>query len=145
MHTAAATPSWPTLRWIRPCTSSPRLSCPTRSSNRRMRHIVLRRPSASSQSRGATGLGGNRLELRGGRRVRAPVHLIERQRAQVLREHLDTPGLGVAHVAADLDVAADVELALAGQLAAVDHLVERVLHVLVLAVRELDPAEPVER
>src|SRR3954466_14272158 len=132
----AATPSWPTLRWISPKTSSARLSWPTRSSNSRILHIAWRRARAS---------GCDGLDLRRGTLVGPSVHLVEWQGAQVLGQHLDTPGLGVAHVQRDLHVAADVELALTGQLAPVDDLVELVVHVLVLAVPQLDPAEALER
>ena len=55
---------------------------------------------------------------------------LDRQRAELLREHLDAPRLGIAGVADGGDVLADRELALAGELAVVDRLVDGVGHVL---------------
>src|SRR5690242_2262016 len=66
-HTLAATPSCPTLRWIRPCTWSARLSTPTRSSKWRMRHIERRTPAAPSGVRATGSAGGTVLFLRGDR------------------------------------------------------------------------------
>ena len=48
-------------------------------------------------------------------------------------------------ILADLDVAPHVELALTGELAVVDDLVDRVVHVGELSVAQLDPAHVLER
>src|SRR5690242_3950007 len=60
VHTDAATPSCPTLRWISPCTWSARLSTPTRSSKWRIRHMTRRSASAPSASSDPAALRGDR-------------------------------------------------------------------------------------
>src|SRR6187401_485362 len=67
--------------------------------------------------------------------------LVDRQIAELLGEDLDAPRPVVPLVAQGGDVVADRELALAGELAVVDDLVDEVGHVLVAAVRQLDPAD----
>ena len=80
-------------------------------------------------------------ELGGARLVGAVEDRLDRKRAQLLRQNLDTPRAGVAGFAHRGDVLADRELAFSGQLAVVDRLVDGVVHVLPLPVGELDPAE----
>ena len=77
--------------------------------------------------------------------VRPPEDDVDRVVAKLLGECLDTPRPRIAVILADPDVALDVELALAGEVAVVDHLVDRVVHVGELAVGELDPAQVLER
>src|SRR3954453_11137234 len=114
------------------CSSNVRF---TRSSNSRIRSICV-----YIQTRSGTG-----APLQGELCARGLVASVEdlgdRQAAELLGEDLDAPWAVVALVAAGGDVLADRELALAGQLAVVDDLVDRVVHVVVLAVAQLDPAD----
>src|SRR3954453_21696308 len=138
--------SAPSARWVWPritpgCSSKVRF---TRSSNSRMRTIWVYIQISRSRSSSAMGSGhlcAGSAELGGGRLVRPPEDVGHGVLAQLLGEHLDAPRARVSDVAAHLDVAADVELALAGQPAMVDDLVDRVVHVGELAVRQLDPAD----
>src|SRR4051794_2344095 len=130
----------------------------TCSSNWRMRAIWWKPHPSRSPSRASFAftrspfverLGGcrRRAELGGGRIVRPPEDHVDLVVAQLLREDLDTPRARVAVVDRGIDVAADVELALAGEVAVVDDLVDVVVvgDPLELAVAELDPAEVLER
>jgi hypothetical protein len=100
---------------------------------------------STGRSQTPTLLSRREVELRARRLVRAVEDLVDRETAKLLREDLDAPGAVVAELAQHGDVAGDRELAFAGQLAAVDHLVEPVLRVLVRAVRELDPGHEPRR
>src|SRR5262245_47264936 len=86
-----------------------------------------------------------RSERGAARLVRALEDLLDREAAQLLRQDLDPPRTGVPGVAHGRDVLADRELALAGQRAMVDRLVDGVVHVLPLAVAQLDPGEMARR
>src|SRR3954462_2469029 len=145
--------SAPSARWVWPlitpgCSSNVRF---TRSSNSRMRSIWVKTQTSRSRSRPlplaravteAPSLSCDaRAELRARRLVGPPEDLLHREVAQLLGEHLDAPRAGVAVVAQDLDVGGHVELALAGEPAVVDRLVDGVGHVLAHAVAELDPRE----
>src|SRR3954451_1095246 len=134
------------------CSSNVRF---TRSSNSRMRSIWVKTQTSRSRSR-PVGCAVTlcellvvscdaRAELRARRLVRPPEDLVHREVAQLLGEHLDAPWPGGAVVAEDLHVGRHLELALAGQPAMVDRLVDAVAHVLVLSVAQLDPREVVER
>src|SRR4051794_27195316 len=111
---------WP--RMTPGCSSNVRL---TRSSNSRIRSIWVNTQTRRSRSSPAgcrvsvTDVPSRspdaRAELGAGRLVGPLEDLLERQVAQLLREHLDAPRLGVAHVAQHRDVARHVELALARQ------------------------------
>src|SRR3954468_4786015 len=117
------------------CSSNVRF---TRSSNSRMRSIWVN--TQTSRSRSSPPLSfvteapslscDARAELRARRLVRPPEDLVHREVAQLLGEHLDPPRSRVAVLAARLDVGGDVEVALAGQPAVVDRLVDEVVHVL---------------
>src|ERR671928_1537571 len=141
--------SAPSARWVWPritpgCSSNVRF---TRSSNSRIRSIWVKTQTRSRPSSRVTEAPCSscscdaRAELRARRLVGPPEDLLHREVAQLLGEHLDAPRPRVAVVAADLDVGGDVELALAGQPAVVDGLVDEVVHVLAPAVAELDPAQ----
>src|ERR1700722_10452949 len=120
------------------CSSKVRL---TRSSNSRIRNIWVKAQIRRSLSSSATfslvlttaPLSHNRAELRGGRLVCALELLLDRQTAQLRRQHLDAPRLAVSDFEAGVDIGGDVELALAREAPVIDRLVDRVLHVLVLA------------
>jgi hypothetical protein len=84
-------------------------------------------------------------ELGERRLVCAIEFLLDRQGAQGLRKHLDSPRARVADLPAGLDVPGNVELALAGEVTVVDHLVDRVVHVLELTVGQLDPGQALLR
>src|SRR6476646_3390223 len=142
---------WP--RMTPGCSSNVRF---TRSSNSRIRSIWVK--TQTSRSRSSTAgcpfpliaappsvSPDPRPELGAGRLVGPLEDLVHRQVAQLLGEDLDPPRPRVAHVATDVDVARDVELALARQAAVVDRLIDRVGHVLALPVAELDPGEVLER
>src|SRR3954469_24188792 len=107
------------------CSSNVRF---TRSSNSRIRSICV-----YIHTRSGTG-----APLQGELCARGLVASVEdlgdRQAAELLGEDLDAPRAVVALVAAGGDVLADPELALAGQLAVVEDLVDRVVHVVVLTV-----------
>src|SRR5919201_4498309 len=130
------------------CSSNVRF---TRSSNSRTRAIwvnIQTRRSLSSSFIRSSSIAKSRhagAELRGGGLVRSLELLLDGEVPQLLREHLDSPRSLVARLDADVHVGGDPELALSGKLAVVDHLVDRVLHVLVLAVGELDPGEVLAR
>src|ERR1019366_443346 len=67
----------------------------------------------------------SRAELPDGRLVRSLKLLFDRQTAELAREHLNAPRPLVANLTADLDVARDVELALAGQAPMIDRLIDQ--------------------
>src|SRR3954471_991861 len=147
--------SAPSARWVWPrmtpgCSSNVRF---TRSSNSRMRSIWVKTQTSRSRSRPPLSFVTEapsvscdaRAELPPRRLVGPPEDLVDREVAQLLGEHLDAPRSRVAVVATRLDVGDDVELALAGQPAMVDRLVDEVVHVLAPAVAELDPAQVLGR
>src|SRR3954453_16676378 len=134
------------------CSSNVRF---TRSSNSRMRSIWVKTQTSRSRSRPlplaravteAPSLSCDaRAELRARRLVGPPEDLLHREVAQLLGEHLDAPRAPIAVLAARLDVGRHVELALAGQAAVVDRLVDEVVHVLAPPGAQLDPAQVLER
>src|SRR4051812_10614760 len=118
------------------CSSNVRL---TRSSNSRMRSIWVNAQTSRSRSRPFAAAVTEapcsvscdaRAELRARRLVRPPEDLLHGEVAQLLGEDLDAPRARVAVLAARVDVGRHVELALAGQPAVVDRLVDEVVHVL---------------
>src|SRR5262245_29808910 len=150
--------SAPSARWVWPrmtpgCSSNVRF---TRSSNSRIRNIWVK--TQTSRSRSSTPdcpfpliaappsvSPDRRPELGAGRLVGPLEDLLHGQVAELLGEDLDAPRPRVAHVAADVNVGGDAELALPRQAPVIDRLVDRVGHVFALAVAELDPSEVLER
>src|SRR6476620_8827146 len=80
-------------------------------------------------------------ELGAGRLVGTVEDLLDREVAELLGENLHPPRGVVAELPEHGPVLGDRELALAGKLSPVDHLVEPVLRVLVRPVAELDPPD----
>src|SRR4026209_1444554 len=120
----------------------------TRSSNSRIRAICVNIQTSRSFDRPFSDTDApfsREVELRARRLVRSVEDLVDRETAKLLREDLDAPGAVVAELAQHGDVAGDRELAFAGQLAAVDHLVEPGPRVIVRAVRALDPGHEPRR
>src|SRR6185312_6707028 len=140
--------SAPSARWVWPritpgCSSNVRL---TRSSNSRMRsiwvNIQIRRSSLSSAvlilGLLSSDAGAN---LRQRRLIGTVEFLLDWQVAKLLGQDLGAPRAGVARPVQRADIPGDVELALARELAMVDDLVDLVLHVLELSVRQLHPGD----